>query len=214
MLAVVGLGNPGAAYRNSRHNAGFILLDGMVEGRFGQRIVFRQSAADSVKSFFGLRRSFKKSAGRFTRIEGEVEGKKVLLVKPNTFMNESGKALTSLCTKGVVRELSEMLVVVDDVDLEIGWLRLRAKGSAGGHNGLKSIIDSLGTDEFARLRIGVGPRPPGSDMVEYVLGTFRPEEWEGFVKSLEIAAAVVETWVSGGFEKAHSALQRLQSQNT
>jgi peptidyl-tRNA hydrolase, PTH1 family len=214
LLAVVGLGNPGASYRNSRHNAGFILLDGMVEGRFGQRIVFQKSAVDSVKNFFGMHRSFKKGAGLFTWIEGGIEGKKVLLIKPNTFMNESGKALTSLRTKGLIRELSEILVVVDDVDLEIGRVRIREKGSAGGHNGLKSIIGSLGKDEFARLRIGVGPRPQGSEMVDYVLGTFRPDEWEGFMKSLEIAAPVVENWVSGGFENARSTLHRLQSQNS
>ncbi|MDP2984295.1 MAG: aminoacyl-tRNA hydrolase [Candidatus Latescibacter sp.] len=203
---MVGLGNPGAAYRNSRHNAGFILLDGMVEGRFGQRIVFRQSAVDSVKSFFGMHRSFKKSAGLFTRIEGEVEGKKVLLVKPNTYMNESGKALTSLRTQGLIRDISEMLVVVDDVDIEIGRLRIRSKGSAGGHNGLKSIIDSLGTDEFARLRIGVGPRPPGSDMVTYVLESFRPQECEIIEKAFEHASRCIEAWITGGIENAHAEI--------
>jgi peptidyl-tRNA hydrolase, PTH1 family len=210
LLSVVGLGNPGAAYRNTRHNAGFILLDGMLEGKYGGRVSFRRSAAETIKNFFGMRVSFRKSSGIYSRVEGEIEGNKVLFVKPNTFMNESGKALSSLRTKGVIRDISELLVVVDDVDLEIGTIRIRSKGSAGGHNGLKSVIASLGTEEFARLRIGVGPRPSGSDMVDYVLGTFRPDELDGFVKSLEISAAVVETWVVGGFDNAHVALQKLQ----
>lgn len=206
MLAVVGLGNPGTAYRNTRHNAGFMLLDSMVEGKYKGRISFRRSAAETVKNFFGMRVSFKKSSGIYSSVEGEIEGNKVLFVKPNTFMNESGKALTSLCTKGVIRDLSELLVVVDDVDLEIGNFRIRSKGSAGGHNGLKSIITSLGTDDFARLRIGVGPRPSGSDMVTYVLEIFRSQELEIIDKVFEKASMCIEAWITGGIENAHAEI--------
>lgn len=202
----MGLGNPGAAYRNTRHNAGFMLLDGMAEGKYGGRISFRRRAAETVKSFFGMRVSFRKSSGIYSSVEGEIEGKKVLLVKPNTFMNESGKALTSLRTKGLIQDLSELLVVVDDVDLEIGNLRIRSKGSAGGHNGLKSIIGSLGSEEFARLRIGVGPRPPGSDMVTYVLESFRQDECEIIKKAFEHASRCIEAWITGGIENAHAEI--------
>jgi peptidyl-tRNA hydrolase, PTH1 family len=214
LLTLVGLGNPGAAYRNTRHNAGFMLLDGIIEGKYGHDFIFRRSKVEILKNYFGMRPSFQKSSRTYTSIEGEIDRKKVLFVKPKTFMNESGRALTSLRTQGAIQDLSELLVVVDDVDLEIGKLRIRLKGSAGGHNGLKSIISSLGSDEFARLRIGVGPRPAGSDMVDYVLGSFRPEEWESFSKSLEIAAGVVETWVKEGFEKSQTELQRMQSRIT
>jgi len=207
----VGLGNPGAGYRKTRHNAGFMLLDGMVEGRFGRGIEIRRGAVESVKNFFGIRQKFHKGSGLYTDLEVEIKGTDILLVKPNTFMNESGKALTSLRTGGRLKELADLLVIMDDVDLEIGRLRIRQKGSAGGHNGMKSIIDALGTDEFSRLRIGVGPRPSGSDMVEYVLGTFRPDEWDEFTRSLENAAEVVEAWVDGGFDQAQNELKKLQS---
>ena len=206
MLAVVGLGNPGAAYRNTRHNAGFMLLDSMVEGKYEGRISFRRSASETIKNFFGMRISFRKSSGIYSSVEGEIEGNKVLFVKPNTFMNESGKALTSLRTKGVIRDLSELLVVVDDVDLEIGSFRIRSKGSAGGHNGLKSIIASLGTEDFARLRIGVGPRPLGSDMVTYVLEVFRSQEREIIDNTFKKASMCIEAWITGGIENAHAEI--------
>lgn len=103
---------------------------------------------------------------------------------------------------------------MDDVDLELGKLRFREKGSAGGHNGMKSIIGSLGTQEFSRLRIGVGPRPGGADMVDYVLGTFRTEERSILEPSFEIAARIVTAWVDGGPGEAQSTLERFQKQTS
>lgn len=202
----MGLGNPGAAYRNTRHNAGFMVLDGIAEGRYGEGISFRQNGLDAIRAVFGIGGRFRKSNGPFNTLEADFEGRSFLMVKPSTFMNESGKAVTSLRTRGLVRDLSELLVVVDDVDLDVGRLKLREKGSSAGHNGMKSIIDSLGTQEFARLRIGVGPRPGGSEMVEYVLGSFAPEEREPLERSFVIAAHVIKAWITDGMNGANAEL--------
>jgi len=206
LLTIIGLGNPGKTYEKTRHNAGFILLDGIMEGRFIEELKFHQTGLDNIKSFFGTRRKFKKTSGPFKSIAGELSGKRVLFVKPTTYMNESGRAFVSLKTRGIIKDISEVLVVVDDVDFDLGTIKLRQSGSAGGHNGLKSIINHLGTNKFLRLRIGVGPRPNGSEMVDYVLSAFRPEEYEIFEKSLHTAAKVVEAWIKGGFAGAQNVL--------
>jgi len=198
VLTVVGLGNPGDAYRNTRHNAGFMVLDRMVEAG-GSGVVYRGS---------GSKRGFARSKGPYISLEGELSGVPFLLVKPTAFMNESGKAVASLVTRGMFHDPGELLVVVDDVDLEIGRLRIREKGSAGGHNGLKSIIGALGTGEFARLRVGTGPRPGGAEMVEYVLGSFRPGEYEALQNSVNRASQCVEAWLSGGIERAREELSK------
>ena len=220
MLSVVGLGNPGASYRNTRHNVGFMVLDGMAEGRFGEKATYRgcpnfcvhklgtpqRSGLDALRSVFGKTSRFKKTSGPYVMLEGEIDGASFLLVKPTTFMNESGKAVTSLITRGKVKHAGELLIVVDDVDLELGRLRIRERGSAGGHNGLKSITEALGTEEFARLRIGTGPRPNGADMVEYVLESFLPGEREIVGKALERASRCIEAWITGGIECAHAEI--------
>ena len=211
MLTIVGLGNPGSAYKKTRHNAGFMLLDGIVEGRFIGGAVFQKSGLDIVRNFFGSRNKFKKTPGPFVAINGELSGKRFLLVKPTTFMNESGKAVASFITRGIVKDHSEFLVVVDDVDLDVGSIRLREKGSTGGHNGLKSIINNLGTNEFLRLRIGVGPRPDGSEMIDYVLSSLRPEERELFEESLSKASEVIEAWITDGYESAQNKISRLDT---
>ena len=211
MLTVVGMGNPGPAYSKTRHNAGFMLLDGILEGRFSKKAVFKKSGLDSLRTLFGSGSKLKKTSGPFNKIEGEISGKRFTLVKPTTYMNESGKALASLITRGIIKNHSELLVIVDDVDLDLGLIRLREKGSAGGHNGLKSVITHLGTNEFARLRIGVGPRPGGSEMVNYVLSSFRPEEWELLEKSLSQASEVVEGWITGGYESAQNTMSRIDT---
>ena len=133
------------------------------------------------------------------------------LVKTTTFMNESGKAVTSLKTRGIIKDHSEFLVVVDDVDLDVGSIRLREKGSAGGHNGLKSIINNLGTDKFLRLRIGVGPRPDGSEIIDYVLSSFRPDESELFEESLLKASGIIEAWITGGYVSAQNKVSRIDA---
>lgn len=209
MLAVVGLGNPGAGYKNSRHNAGFMLLDGIASGAFLENISFHRGGYFSIKRLFGYKGIFKKKSRPFGSGEGEIDGKRFLLVKPTTFMNESGKALSYMARRGIVRDISEFLVVVDDINLNIGRIRLRERGSAGGHKGLKSIINHLGTEEFARLRLGIGPKPNGEELNKYVLGSFRPEEREILDKSLREAATVVEAWITGGFENALKLMTRL-----
>jgi len=182
-------------------------LDGMAGGKYGRADFSRGESASSMRAF-DLSDRFRMPSVPFVKLEGYFEGTRFLLVKPATFMNESGKALASLRTRGMVKDPSELLVVVDDVDLDLGSLRFREKGSAGGHNGLKSIIGALGTTEFARIRIGVGPRPSGSDMVDYVLGTFRPDEWEFLDKVLNIAVLGVEAWLIGGAEGARREISK------
>jgi PTH1 family peptidyl-tRNA hydrolase len=172
-----------------------MVMDGMSQGKFGGEAVYRGAA-------------FGKKTGLYLSLEGELSGIPFLLVKPTTFMNESGRAVTSLITRGVVKDISELLVVVDDVDLDVGRVRMREKGSAGTHNGLKSIVGSLGSGDFQRIKIGVGPRPDGSEMVDYVLGRFRPDEYEPLSGSLEIAAQCVEAWIAGGMERARIELSR------
>jgi peptidyl-tRNA hydrolase, PTH1 family len=206
LLTVVGLGNPGQKYKKTKHNTGFMLLDGIIDGRFMSSAQFNQSGLAGFKSIFGIKGKFKKTTGPFVKIEGSLYSKRFLLIKPTTFMNESGKAFASLKTRGLIKDFSELLVVVDDVDLTTGTIRLRDKGSAGGHNGLKSIINHLGTNEFPRLRIGVGPRPDGREMVDYVLGSFHPDEFDALEESLKDASEVVEGWISGGYKEAQNII--------
>jgi len=177
---IVGLGNPGLTYRKTRHNLGH-----MVVGRLAR------------ERGIGFRR------GRFecTQGEGTIGEERVLLVRPQTFMNRSGA-----CVAPLMRHLglppSDLLVICDDVNLELGRLRLRRSGSAGGHKGLGSIIQRLGSDEFARLRLGVG-RPPGDpDLVDHVLSSFRRSEWPLVEELLARAAQAAETWVCHGAEEA------------
>lgn len=148
MWMVAGLGNPGRRYRGTRHNAGFEVLDAMAE-----------TAGAS------FRRSWRLSAD-WTEVEDE--GHRLLLVKPRTYMNRSGQAVApALRRKGLA--LSDLIVVVDDTDLVCGRLRIRRRGSAGGHNGLKSVMAGLGTDDFVRVRVGVGGRPGDREQIDHVL---------------------------------------------
>jgi len=212
LLTIVGLGNPGAAYRKTRHNTGFMLLDGIIEGKYiGDARIARHGSEAFLR--FGLARSTARRTRLTLEVEGEFGGNRFVLVKPTTFVNESGKAVTSLMTRNVLGDVSELMVVVDDVDLPVGRIRLRAKGSAGGHNGLKSIIGHLGTNEFARLRIGVGPRPGVGGIVDHVLGAFRPEEWETLETALDTASQVVAAWIVGKIEEAQNTYSRLTATN-
>lgn len=178
-----------------------MLLDGMLDGTFMTNASFPRGA------------KFKKTSVLYNSLVGELAGVPFMIVKPLTFMNESGKAISSIITKGTLRDISELLIVVDDVDLDVGRLRLRRSGSAGGHNGLKSIISHLGTNEFARLRIGAGPRPAGHEMVDYVLGKFRPEEFDLLHKALVRAGETVAAWISDSFEKASSIASQITTTN-
>jgi PTH1 family peptidyl-tRNA hydrolase len=180
MKVIVGLGNPGFGYRRTRHNIGYMVVNALAEAR-GIRI----------------------RRGRYQCMwgEGEVRKERVTLVRPITFMNSSG-----VCVAGVVNQLdcplSDLLVICDDVNLDLGKIRLRRAGSAGGHNGLMSIIKHIHSEEFPRLRIGVGQPPEGLDMMSYVLGAFRRGEWPVVNETIERSVQAVETWVCHGVEEA------------
>ena len=174
---VVGLGNPGARYHGTRHNVGFAVVDSLAAGPGGGRFQSKFQAQVAELS------------------EG---GEKVLLVKPETFMNLSGR-----CVRQVMDfyqlPLADLLVVCDDINLPLGKLRARARGSHGGHNGLRDIQAHLGTGEYARLRIGVDA-PRGDDAVDHVLGRFRPAERAVIEDSVLLAAQAVGVWAAQGIE--------------
>lgn len=172
---IVGLGNPGPQYAGNRHNAGFRCL-----ARFADR--------------HGLRFSFYRF--RASLAEGRVAGRTTLLARPLTYMNESGQAVAPLVRRYQV-DLGNLLVVYDDLDLPLGRIRLRARGSGGGHRGLESIIRHLGTTEFPRLRIGIG-RPAHGDPIDYVLSDFRAEEEPLVVAACERAVEAMDCWLSEG----------------
>lgn len=154
MLVIAGLGNPGKEYVNTRHNAGFM-------------------AIDELASKYGINVDDKKHKGLIGK--GVIEGQKVVLVKPQTFMNNSGECLREVCDYYKIDIETELLVIYDDITLDVGGIRIRKHGSAGGHNGIKSIIAHLGTQEFRRIRVGIGEKPPRMDLADWVLGHFPKE---------------------------------------
>jgi PTH1 family peptidyl-tRNA hydrolase len=178
---IVGLGNPGSEYAMTRHNVGWWLLDRL---------------ADS----WGLGR-FKRD-GQAGVATGRVLNGKVRLVKPLTYMNRSGAVLAPLRRMAGFEVADRLLVVVDDVALEPGQLRLRPSGSAGGHNGLKSVEAALGTREYPRLRIGVGSKPPGADLANWVLSAPPRADRELVLARFDDLVAGVETWLESGLPAA------------
>lgn len=179
---LVGLGNPGSEYARTRHNAGFLVLDHL---------------AERWKVSWLHEKKFK---ARIARTESG--GRKLLLCQPQTYMNLSGEAVSSLAQYHKI-EASQMLVVVDDADLSFGEIRLRPKGSSGGHHGLESIERHLGTREFPRQRIGIGRGADGArEITGYVLGAFRPRESEMLEKVLQKAGDQIECWFASGLGPA------------
>jgi PTH1 family peptidyl-tRNA hydrolase len=178
MKIVVGLGNPGPKYAGTRHNVGFEVVDYL-------------AAAPSVGPW---------RSSRFQAVVAEAKeaGEAVLLVKPDTFMNLSGRAVRAVLDFYKLGP-TDLLVVSDDIALPLGKLRARAKGSHGGQNGLRDIQQQLGTDEYPRLRLGVGS-PGGGDAADYVLGRFRPTERAQVDEAVAKAAAAVLVWVRQGFD--------------
>lgn len=177
---VVGLGNPGAAYEQTRHNLGFMLVD-----------LLARETNSTVK-----REECRALVGR-----AEIENETVELVKPQTYMNLSGESLSCLLKKPG-RDKQRLVVITDDLALPLGKIRLRPKGSAGGHNGLKSIIACLRTEEFIRLRIGIQPEHPLADAKRFVLEKFSKSDFETIEKILEESADAVRTVIRDGVEKA------------
>jgi PTH1 family peptidyl-tRNA hydrolase len=178
----VGLGNPGPEYEDTRHNAGFRLADHL-------------AARWRLGSF--------RRAERAREAQGTWQALPVRLVKPQTYMNRSGAAIAPLRTLPGFDPSLHLLILVDDVALPIGRFRLRGAGSAGGHNGLKSIEGVLQRQDYARLRIGVGPAPPDlDDLADFVLDEFTREEREEISQLLDPMSEAVETWLENGIEKA------------
>lgn len=186
MKLVAGLGNPGAKYRGTRHNVGFDVLD-RVAATHG--LTFDASTLDAQVARW------------------RVPGDTVLLVKPQTFMNLSGEAVGGLCRYYRVG-VPDLLVVCDDVNLPLGRLRARASGTEGGHNGLRSVAQHLGTIDYARLRIGVGRGDERRDLADHVLSRFSPEEAVDVAHAIERSAEAVEAWVSQGLAVVMNTFNR------
>lgn len=181
MFLIVGLGNPGKEYGNTRHNIGFCVIDELAEQE-GISVLEKKHRALIGKGYIG--------------------GQKVILAKPQTFMNLSGESVRELVDYYRIDEKEELIVLSDDVSLAPGKLRLRKKGSAGGHNGLKNIIAQLGSDEFQRIRIGVGEKPEGYDLADHVLGHFSASEQKVMAQAAKEAADAVRAVLSEGMEAA------------
>lgn len=174
MYIIVGLGNPTREYKNTRHNIGFDVIDTIAKEN--------NIDVDTKK--------FKALVGK-----GIVAGQKVVLAKPQTYMNLSGESVRELVDYFKISVEEELIVLFDDVSLGVGQLRIRKRGSAGGHNGIKSIIAHTGTQEFHRIKIGVGEKPKGYDLADYVLGHFSKEERAVMDESALRAAKAVELMV-------------------
>jgi peptidyl-tRNA hydrolase, PTH1 family len=186
MRLIVGLGNPGPEYEFTPHNMGFLAVD-VLGGRAGIRVT-----RPEAKSYVGL---------------GSIAGNEVVLAKPQTAMNLSGTAVRMLLERYECKA-AEMIVLSDEAALPWGMLRIRERGSAGGHNGLKSIIASVGSNEFIRVRLGVKPEYPLEDMAEYVLHTMRKPEREVAAQMTADAAEAVELILAEGAGKAMAKFNR------
>ncbi len=189
MKLVVGLGNPGKEYERTRHNLGFMVVEELAQ---------RQGAV--FKKMFWL---------PARQAKCRIGGHEVRLIEPTTFMNRSGRAVWGAMKKWRA-EAADTVVVYDDVDLELGAIRVRGKGSGGSHNGMKSVLEWLQTKAFPRVRVGIGPKPEGADMIEFVLGGFAGEEHLRLEKVVERAADAVESIFSIGTERTMNAFNQSQ----
>lgn len=180
MYVIAGLGNPGREYEGTRHNVGFMTLDALAD---------KYNIDVREKAFKGL-------IGK-----GMIEGNKVILVKPQTYMNLSGECIRQVMDYYKV-DPSEFIVIYDDISLVPGGIRIRKKGSAGGHNGIKNIIAHLGTQEFPRIKVGVGDKPPRMDLADYVLSRFSKEDREKMEQAFKDAAEAVEVMIAEGPDAA------------
>ncbi len=190
MYIIAGLGNPGAEYSNTRHNAGFMAIDAIAK-KAGIGVTEKKHRALIGKGIFA--------------------GEKVVLVKPQTYMNLSGESIRAVVDYYKIDCESELIVISDDIDLDVGNIRIRPKGSAGGHNGLKNIISQLGTQEFTRVRIGVGAKKEGRDLVSHVLGKIDKSDTESFEEAIENVAEAVETIMTDGCETAMNRFNKKKS---
>ena len=187
MFIIAGLGNPGSKYEGTRHNVGFDVID-RISDEYHIAVDTRKH-----KALIG---------------KGVIDGVKVILAKPQTFMNLSGESIRALVDYYKVDVTSELIVIYDDISLDVGQLRIRKKGSAGGHNGIKNIISHLGHDVFMRIKIGVGEKPKGYDLADYVLGRFSKEEKEKMDEAYTKAAEAVSMAGRGEIDEAMNQFNR------
>ncbi len=191
MYIIVGLGNPTKEYENTRHNIGFAIIDKLAESY----------------SIDVLEKKHKALIGK-----GMINGTKVILAKPQTYMNLSGESVRELVDYYKIDEEEELIIIYDDISLDVGQLRIRKKGSAGGHNGMKSILAHLGHDIFPRIKVGVGDKPKGYDLADYVLGRFSQEE-RGIMEEASIAAVnAVREIIAGEIDRAMNTYNKKAKQ--
>ena len=181
MYVIVGLGNPKREYENTRHNIGFDVIDALADK-------------------YGI--SVKEVKHKAVTGKGIIEGKRVILVKPLTFMNLSGESVRRVLDFYKASPEEDLIVIADDISLDVGKIRIRKKGSAGGHNGLKNIILHTGTDGFQRIKMGVGEKPAGYDLADYVLGHFTKEERVVIQESIDNAVDAIRIMITEGADKA------------
>lgn len=187
MYIIAGLGNPGREYEGTRHNVGFQVIDA-IAWKYNIEVDTKKHRA-----FMG---------------KGMIGGHKVILAKPQTYMNLSGESIRSLVDYYKIDPECELLVIYDDISLEVGQLRIRCRGSAGGHNGVKSIISHLGGEIFPRMKIGVGNKPPRLDLADYVLGRFTKGESEIMEAGLSEAVQAIQLYLESGLQAAMNEFNR------
>ena len=181
MFVIVGLGNPDKRYEKTRHNIGFDVIDALADQ---YNIVVKEK---KHKALCGT---------------GAIEGRKVLLVKPQTYMNLSGESVAEVMQFYKIDPESEMLIIFDDISLAPGNIRVRKKGSAGGHNGIKSIIAHTGTQNFMRIKVGVGEKPQGWDLADHVLGRFSSEDRKKVDEAIKDAISAAVLMMQGDVDRA------------
>ena len=191
MYIIAGLGNPGRQYAHTRHNVGFDAIDVLAE-KYNIKV--------------------ENAKGRALTGSGRIEGQSVLLVKPLTYMNLSGESIRALTDFYKIDETSQLIVIYDDISLPPGQLRIREKGSAGGHNGIKSIISHLGGQEFLRIKVGVGEKPAGWDLADYVHSRFAEDDRKKVEEALERAADAAVCLMTDGVEAAMNEYNRKVSE--
>lgn len=187
MFIIAGLGNPTLQYEGTRHNVGFEVIDALAD-KYNISVNVRKNRA-----YIG---------------KGMVNGRNIILAKPQTYMNLSGESIRGLADYYKIEPEDELLVIYDDVSLDVGQLRVRKKGSAGGHNGIKNIISNLGTEIFPRIKVGVGEKPRNYELADYVLGHFSKAERELMEEGYKRAICAVETILEKGIEPAMNTFNR------
>ncbi len=190
MFIIIGLGNPGREYQNTRHNVGYLTVDAIADA-YGIDILEKKH-----KAIIG---------------KGVIDGRKVILVKPLTYMNLSGESVREVTDYYKTDPKTEILVIYDDTSMPVGQLRIRKKGSAGGHNGIKNIISHVG-DVFPRIKIGIGEKPKGYDLADYVLGHFTDDEKKTLCESAKKATEAVRLILNGEIDEAMNEYNRKEKQ--